>query len=353
MYSKRVMRWLMRVLVLLCVTALAQGSFAADTAKEQAARQITQPGNNAPMWRDVRRGEPGPYTTTQVRGVETNVLVETGGQLWREVRNGPVTVYGGWLIAAMFLFIAGFYAVYGAMKLRAPLTGRKIQRFSAWERIVHWTAAITFIVLACTGMITLFGRYILLPVTGYTLFSWLATISKSLHNFTGPLFAVCLLLMIATFIRDNWLKAYDWIWARRFGGLIGGKDVPSGRFNLGEKGWFWGGVVVLGIAVSASGFILDFSNFGQGRVVMQVTNIVHAIAAVLFITMSFGHIYLGTIGVQGAYGAMREGVVDETWAKEHHEYWYNEVVANQGRAPGTGAAPSTAPASSMKEGWKL
>lgn len=350
MPNKRVMRWLMRVLVLLCVTALTQLSFAADTAKEQAERQISQPGNNAPVWRDVRGGG-NPYQTTQVRGPESSVLVQSAGETWRQIRNGPVTVYGGWLLVVAFLAIALFYFLKGALKVHGRPTGRMVQRFSTWERMVHWSTAISFCILAITGLITIFGRYVLLPAFGYTLFSWLAIFAKNLHNFVGPLFIVLTVVIFLTFVKDNLLRAYDWLWVRKAGGLLSGEHVPSGRFNAGEKAWFWLGVTLLGITLGVTGLIMDFPNFAQTRATMQLANIIHATAAMLFIVMSFGHIYLGTVGVEGAYQSMRNGFIDESWVKEHHEYWYNEAVANQGRAPGS--APSTAAASSMKEGWRL
>lgn len=353
MHDNRGMRWLMRLLVMVgLLVLLPQFAFAAaaDGAKEQVQRQATQPGNNAPVWRDVRGGE-NQYQTTQVRGNETNVLVQSGGQVWREIRNGPVTVYGGWLVVVVALLIGLFYAVKGQIKLHEKPTGRLLQRFSDWGRIVHWSTAISFVILAVSGMITLFGKYVLLPVFGYTLFSWLAILSKNLHNFVGPLFAVCTVLIFVTFVKDNLPRAYDWLWIRKAGGFLSGEHVPSGRFNAGEKAWFWLGVTALGVVSSITGFILDFSNFGQGRLLMQQANVIHAISSILFIAMGLAHIYIGTIGTEGAYASMRTGSIDETWAKEHHEYWYNEEKARQGRAPG--GAPSTAAASAMKEGWKL
>lgn len=351
MRDNRGMRWLMRCFAVLCVALLPQFALAADTgsAKEQAERQITQPLNNAPLWREVRGGE-NPYQTTQVRGIETNILVQSAGETWREIRNGPITVYGGWLVVVVTLLIGLFYRVKGQIKLHDKPTGRLIQRFSPWDRLVHWSTAISFMILAVTGLITLFGKYVLLPVFGYTLFSWLAILSKNLHNFVGPLFAVCTLLIFFTFVKDNAPRAYDWLWVRKAGGLLSGEHVPSGRFNAGEKVWFWFGVTLLGIVLSVTGFILDFSNFGQGRLLMQQANVIHAISAVLFVAMALAHIYIGTIGTEGAYASMRTGSIDETWAKEHHEYWYNEAKARQGHAPG--GAPSTAAASAMKEGWK-
>jgi formate dehydrogenase subunit gamma len=302
---------------------------AAEGQAAQNRREATQPGNNAPLWRDVRSGDINAYQTTQVRGVETNILVQSEGEMWRRVRNGPITVYGGWLIVAVFLMIGLFYWRKGEIMLHTPKTGRVITRFTAWERLVHWTTAIAFVVLAISGIIMLFGRYVILPAMGYTIFSALAIVAKNLHNFVGPLFVVCTLLMVVTFVRQNAPRAYDWVWLRKFGGLFSGTHVPSGKFNAGEKAWFWGGVVVLGVIVSATGLVLDFPNFGQGREAMQLANVIHAIAAVLYIAMSLGHIYLGTIGMEGSYDSMRHGVVDEAWAKEHHEYWYRDQIVRK------------------------
>jgi formate dehydrogenase subunit gamma len=316
----------------------------------EAARQASQPLNNAPMWRDVRSGDVNAYQTTQVRGRETNVLIQSEGEMWRRIRNGPITVFGGWLIVFAFLVIGLFYWWRGEIMLHEPKTGREIVRFTPWERIVHWAAAISFVILAISGIVMLFGRYVVLPVFGYTLFSTLAIISKNLHNFVGPLFVVCTVLMIVTYIRDNAFRAYDFTWMRRFTDFLKGRHVPAGRFNAGEKVWFWLGVLLLGVIVGATGLVLDFPNFGQTREAMQLANVIHAVAAVCFISMSLGHIYLGTIGLEGSYDAMRHGTVDETWAKEHHDIWYREVMARNAR-PVPGTPPATAPADSMKD-WR-
>ena len=375
--ARRVLPSLLAVLLALCVLALSGGPAVAQSegvgqqavpaqrgaaelplanevgAAAQDRREVAQPLNNAPFYRDVRSGDINAYQTTQVRGIETNILVQSEGETWRRIRNGPITVYGGWMIVLVFLAIGLFYWRKGEIKLHEPKTGRVLLRFTPWERLVHWTTAISFVILAVSGIVMLFGRYVILPAMGYTIFSTLAIISKNLHNFVGPLFVVCTIIMFFTFVRDNMWRAYDWKWFRKFGGLVSGEHVPSGRFNAGEKAWFWFGVTILGIIVSASGLVLDFPNFGQGRETMQISNVVHAVAAVIFMAMSLGHIYLGTIGLEGSYDSMRHGTVDETWAKEHHEYWYQQEMAARGRAAGPGMAPKTAPADSMKEGWKL
>ena len=307
----------------------------ADYAKQQQERQLTQPLNNQPLWSEVRSGSP---QYTSLPGRETNVLIQPEGQTWRALRNSQISVYAGWALVALVLIIAAFYLWKGTMQLHEPPTGRKIRRFTNWQMAIHWTTASAFVILAISGLIIVFGKNVLLPIIGYTLFSWLATLAKNLHNFIGPLFFVCVLLLFFTFIRDNWPRAYDWNWIRRFGGLFSNQDVPSGKFNAGEKIWFWGGLLVCGLIVSASGFVLDFPNFNQTRSTMQIANIIHLTVASLFMLASLGHIYMGTLGMAGAYDAMSTGYVDETWAKEHHLYWYNDIKA--GKIP---TAPDDAP----------
>jgi formate dehydrogenase subunit gamma len=311
--------------------------------EEQQARQETQPLNNAPVWREVRSGQ----GITQVRGVETGVLVQSQGQTWRELRNGPVTLYGGILMIAVPLLILAFYLIRGPIGQHEPDTGRKILRFSAWDRVIHWSTAISWVILAITGLVILFGKHVLLPVFGYTVFAFLANLSKNLHNFVGPYFIVSALAMIATYMGRNLPRAYDLQWLAKLGGFFSKKEVPSGFFNAGEKLWFWVGIVFLTIVVSVTGLILDFPNFGQGREAMQLANVIHAIGALLYMAFGLGHIYLGTIGVQGAYHSMRyDGMVDEAWAKAHHEYWYEEVKAQQKTGaqavPTVGGAPQQA-----------
>ena len=362
-------RWLAPVLLALAVTALPAGDVLAQQQPAQTAqqpdnaqqkgqpslvqRQATQPLNNAEYWRNVRSGDINAYQTTQVRGQETNVLIQNEGEVWRRIRNGPITVYGGWLMVIVVIAIGLFYWRRGRIMLHEPKTGRLIQRFTPFERFIHWATAISFVILAVSGIFMLFGRYVILPLFGYTIFSALTILGKNLHNFIGPLFVICTMVMVVMWARDNVWRRYDWRWLRSFGGLVSGRHVPSGRFNAGEKIWFWFGVLVLGSIVSVSGLILDFPNFDQTRQTMQTANIVHAISAVIFMAMSFGHMYLGTVGLEGSYDSMRHGTVDETWAKEHHEYWYQEVVGNREKAAALGGTPSTAPANAMKEGWKL
>jgi formate dehydrogenase subunit gamma len=314
-----------------------------ERVKEQQQRQVTQPGNNAPVWREVRSGQ-SPYTNSTVQGRETNVLVQSWGETWRQIRNGPVTFWGGWLVVGVVAVLAALYFVFGSVKLHDRPSGRLIHRFTPLEQIAHWTTAISFVVLGLSGLIMFFGKHVLLPVFGYTLFAWLTALAKNLHNFVGPFFIVAVTIFIVLFIRDNLPRAYDFKWFARSWGYITGKEhVPSGRFNAGEKAWFWFGVLGLSVVVAWSGLILLFPNFDQTRSVMQEAWIWHAVAALIYIALALGHIYLGTLGVEGAYQAMRTGYVDEVWAKEHHEIWYNEVKSGRRREATGGAVPAGAP----------
>ena len=339
----------MKLLISVCLGStmlLAGAAFAQPSEmQQQQQRQLVQPGNNAPVWREVRK-EAQEHTTT-VRGREAGVLVQSAGQTWRQIRNGPVTFYGGWLVVLVVLIIAGLYFAKGPIKLHERPTGRLIERFSTVEMVVHWSTAISFCILGLSGLIMLFGKYVVLPVIGYTLFAWLTALSKNLHNFIAPLFILSVVVMIVIWLRDNLPRAYDWQWFRKsWAFFMRGEHIPSGRFNAGEKGWFWFGIVGLSIVVSWSGVILLFPNFDQTRAAMQEAWIWHAVAALIYIAISLGHIYMGTIGVEGAYGNMRTGYTDETWAKEHHQMWLDEVKSGKAAAPG-GAVPAGAP--HMKE----
>jgi formate dehydrogenase subunit gamma len=323
----------------------------------QQQRQLSQPGNNAPVWREVQSGTPN---FTSIPGRETSVLVQpparflgqqhrtTAGEAWRLFRNGPVTFYGGWLVILVLVVIGALYFAKGPVKLHEPLSGRKMLRFTLNERIIHWSVAISFCILGLSGLIMLFGKYVLLPVIGYTLFAWLTALGKNLHNFVAPFFIVSVLAMIVVYIRDNFPRAYDLRWFRRAWAFFARSEhIPSGRFNGGEKAWFWLGVLGLSVVVAWSGLVLLFPNFDQTRAVMQDAWIFHATAALLYIAAALGHIYMGTIGVEHTYENMRNGYADETWAKEHHEYWYNDVKSGRRRESASGAIPAGAP--HMKE----
>jgi len=318
-----------------------------------AQRSKTQPGNNAPLWRAVRDSGTQPGVTS-LPGAEMGVLVQpfvqypgstytTAGEAWRQVRNKWIVPYGGALLLIVLGAIGIFYWRTGPLGGHVPDTGRKIERFTPFERSAHWANAIAFVLLAVSGVVLAFGKFFLLPVLGATLFGWLTFALKNVHNFVGPVFAVSLVVVFITFVRDNLPAKGDWNWLRRGGGLMGDHEVPSHRFNAGEKVLFWGGVFTLGLLVVASGLVLDklVPGLGDTRGQMQMAHMVHAVATVAMMAMFAGHIYIGSVGMKGAYVSMRTGYVDEGWAKEHHEWWYDDVKA--GKIPAQRSQPAAPP----------
>jgi formate dehydrogenase subunit gamma len=257
----------------------------------------------------------------------------TAGEAWREVRNRWVIPYGGSLLLIVTGAIALHYRRWGPLGGRHPDTGHKIERFTPFERSAHWANAIAFVILAVSGLTMAFGKFILLPVLGSTLFGWLTYALKTAHNFAGPLFAVSLVIVFFTFLRDELPRKGDLAWMRKGGGLFGGAEEPSHRFNAGEKVIFWGAVVVLGGAAVASGLVLDrvLPGLDYLRGDMQLAHMVHSGVAMLMMAVLLTHIYLGTIGMKGAYRGMRTGYVDEAWAREHHELWLQDIKG--GRIP--------------------
>jgi formate dehydrogenase subunit gamma len=189
--------------------------------------------------------------------------------------------------------------------------------------------AIVWVTLAITGLILSLGKSVLLPLIGYTLFSWLATLAKNLHNFIGPLLIITVPWLFIRFVRDNGIGVEDLRWFTRIFDYFKGHEYPSGKFNAGEKFVFWVVLVLFSTVLVVTGLILVFPNFNQTRSTMQVTNIVHMAAAYLAIALACVHVYLGTIGMSGAYRAMRDGYVGAAWAEHHHQRWYKDVVAGK------------------------
>ncbi len=358
--------------LLACMSLAVQAQPAADGAKgppagfvapaepkadeSNAQRAKSQPGNNAPFWRAVRNsGDQQGYTS--LPGAEKGTLIQsfvqypgsqytTAGEAWRQVRNRWLLPYGGALLVIVVVAIALWHLGKGPMGKDVVDTGRRIERFTPFERAAHWGNAIAFVVLAISGIVMAWGKFFLLPLLGATLFGWLTYALKTAHNFAGPLFAVSLVIVFLTFLRDNFWRREDTQWVARGGGMMSGHEPPSHRFNGGEKLVFWFGVLLLGSIVVGSGLVLDglVPMLGETREQMQVAHMVHAVATALMMAVFLGHIYIGTIGMKGAYDGMRHGHVDESWAQEHHVLWAEDVRAGKIPAQRSDMQPLTGPA---------
>lgn len=326
---KQVMCWsVVSLLVILILPLIPYAISALSEGRAQTAHPIQVPNPGADLWRDVRQRNKPTEGVSQIRGVDNGILINQYGDQWRQFRMDILVPYGAYLIGGILAFIVLFFLFRGTLRLEEGRSGVRILRFTISERLIHWFTVSLFWLLALTGLILLYGRFVLIPLLGPEGFSITASACKEAHNLFGPMFLFAILLLFVAFFKNNFYAKGDMKWLTKGGGLIGG-HASAGRFNAGEKIWFWL-ACILGIALSASGLVLDFALLGQGREIMEGAHVVHGVAAVIFIAVSFGHIYLGTLGMEGSLESMTTGYVDANWAKAHHDRWYEEMQARPG-----------------------
>ncbi len=270
---------------------------------------------------------------------KASVLIQPAGRTWDYFHEVLLHWGGAIVILGTIVFLGLAYLIIGRVRIAEGRSGKKILRFKAFERYSHWLTAVSFVVLGLTGLNITFGKIVLLPVVGPDTFSDISQVAKYVHNFTSFSFVVGLVLITLLFFRDNFFGKVDVEWLKQGGGFIKNKHAPAGRFNLGEKLVYWLSVAA-GVAVSISGFLLLFPFYGTGIAEMQLAQVVHAIVAVLFVALILAHIYIGTLGMEGAFEAMGTGEVDLNWAKEHHDRWLAQQLADQDRHGQPSATPA-------------
>jgi formate dehydrogenase subunit gamma len=256
----------------------------------------------------------------------SSVLMQPAGREWREFRNVALRWIGGVAILGMLAVLVIFYLTRGMVRLESGRSGRTIVRFSLFERFVHWLTATCFVVLAISGLNITFGRPLLLPLIGHEAFSEWSQWAKYAHNYLSFPFTIGVVLIFLMWIAGNVPNKADVDWIKRRGGMVGHDHPPAYRFNAGQKAIYWI-VVIGGGLVAATGYVLMFPFYLSGIEGMQFAQIVHSIVAMLFIAAMLAHIYIGTIGMEGAFEAMGSGTVDVNWAKEHHGLWLEEQNA--------------------------
>lgn len=262
-------------------------------------------------------------------------LIQPAGRDWRDFQRSQLPIIGGVAIFGMLAILVIFLMVRGRIRPEHGFAGRTILRFASFERFVHWVTASCFIVLALSGLNISFGRILVLPVFGANAFATMSGYAKIAHDFLAFPFMLGVLLMFLIWIKDNIPGKVDWQWLKDGGGILKkGVHPPAKRFNAGQKGIFW--IVVIGGALmGVSGWYMLFPYLLSNVTDMQVWTVIHAVIAMLFIAAMMAHIYIGSIGMEGAFDAMGTGEVDLNWAKEHHSLWVEEEQA-KGRAPAAG-----------------
>ncbi|MFO7529596.1 MAG: formate dehydrogenase subunit gamma [Marinobacter sp.] len=302
------------------------------------------------VWRSIRYNKIDP--TVQSPGPANGVMIQDEGIAWYKLREGPVITYGGSALLGIIVLLVVFYFVRGRIMIDGGPAGTTIERFKAIERFGHWLLAGSFIALGITGLVTLMGRSFLIPLIGLDAFSILATGSKWLHNNVAWAFMLGLVMTFVMWVAHNIPNKLDWQWLRAGGGIFTKSHPSAKKFNAGQKIIFWT-VMVLGVSASLSGLSLLFpfqlpmfaDTFGVINSVlgtslptdlapheeMQYANIWHSIVAFVMTVAIIAHIYIGSVGMEGAFDAMGNGQVDLEWARQHHDLWVAEVEDKQGK----------------------
>ena len=307
------------------------------------------------LWRALRYGTAD--ISVSAGGEVATVLVQDGGMRWLLLRSGPVADYTAYGLGGIIALLALFYLIRGKILIDGEKTGRTVTRFKAVERFAHWVLAGSFILLGLTGLYSLFGRMVLIPLFGKESFASIAIVSKWIHNNVSWAFMIALVVIFFMWVMHNIPNRTDLKWLAMGGGIFKkGVHPPAKRFNAGQKIIFWS-VIVLGASISASGLSLLFPfelpmfgvTFAKMNALgitemlgmeplrsvlapqeeMQLAQLWHTIVASVFILIIVAHIYIGSVGMEGAYDAMGSGEVEEQWAREHHSLWLDEVDASK------------------------
>lgn len=315
--------------------------------------------SDAEVWRALRFNEAN--VTSTARGPGASILVQDGGMPWVQFREGPLLTYGGYLLLGTIGFLLLFFLIRGRIRIEGARTGRRITRFTGVERFAHWLLAGSFILLGVTGLISLAGRKFLIPAFGREAFATIAEGSKWIHNNVSWAFMLALVMVFVFWVVHNLPNRTDLVWLARGGGIIGHGHPPARKFNAGQKLIFWS-VIILGVSISVSGLSLLFpfelpmfaatfeklNAFGIPQTLglgildadltpheeMQLAQSWHAIVSFVLMAIILAHIYIGSIGMEGAFDAMGTGEVEEQWAREHHSLWVEEVKEREARASG-------------------
>ncbi len=298
------------------------------------------------MWRYLRGGGAG---DSSVPDQKAGTLIQSSGEQWRVFRVEYLPRYGSWALGGMCALLIVFFMVRGRIRIETGFSKKSILRFGSIERFAHWLLAVSFLVLAVTGLHILYGGEIVKPLIGHAWFAKVAWYSKWLHDYSGFSFIVGLILVFFLWIRDNIPDRIDLVWLRRGGGLLSKhRHPPAKRFNAGQKLIFWF-VVLAGASTSFSGICLIFpftftpfsetfaalNLLGAGLPTdlspvqeMQLTLVWHGGLGIIMIAVIIAHIYVGSIGMEGAVDAMTTGYVDENWARQHHSLWAAERISD-------------------------
>ncbi len=270
------------------------------------------------------------------------VIEQPMGRVWRLFHEVYLHWIGTTVILGLIALLLVFYMIRGVIRIEGGRSGRTIKRFNSFERFTHWVIAVSFVILAVTGLNITFGKELFLPLIGPVAFSNWSIAAKYAHDYSSFPFVIGVFVLFLLWVRENLFTKVDIEWFREGGGMIGHKEPPAWKFNAGQKALFW--LVVLGtIGVAVSGAFLLFPFYLTNILGMQIAQVIHALIAIAFIALIIAHIYIGTLGMEGGFDAMGTGEVDLNWAKQHHSLWVEQELG-KGRAATPPAGATTTPA---------
>lgn len=315
---------------MLAAALIAAFAFATPAAAQQGVRPTEQSVKEQQLLDALK---PGATVSGRVSipDQRSATLIQPEGRDWQTFRRDTLPKIGGVAILGMILILALFLVVRGRIRIDGGFSGRTVTRFAGFDRFVHWVTASCFIVLALSGLNVTFGKALIEPLLGEAAFGSLSAAGKFAHNYLAFPFMIGVALMFIIWVKDNLPNSTDVEWVKAGGGILKpGVHPPAKRFNAGQKGIFW--IVIIGGALmSISGWHLLFPTEGIGE--LQFHTKLHAVVAMLFIAVMLAHVYIGSIGMEGAFDAMGSGEVDENWAHEHHALWLAEEKAKARKTP--------------------
>lgn len=199
-----------------------------------------------------------------------------------------------------------------------------ITRYTASERSNHWAVAITFILLALSGLALFHPAFFFLT----NLFGggvW----ARILHPFIGVILFVLFVYMALGFAQHNRITNADREWMKRIKDVVLNNDdkLPAvGKYNAGQKYLFWTLVVCIPL-LFVTGVIIWQPYFAPifPVTLLRLAVLLHALAAFVSIAGIMVHIY-AAIWVKGSIRAMIRGTVSKAWAKHHHAAWLKEIT---------------------------
>jgi formate dehydrogenase subunit gamma len=198
-------------------------------------------------------------------------------------------------------------------------TSKEVERYTLFERIVHWVVGVTFLYLLLSGMALAYPRM-----------AWLANglgggqTMRAAHPWVGVVFSAGLLFMVFMWAGAMRFEKSDREWVRRLKEYThtGHTGLDTGRYNAGQKGYYWA-VLVFGAVLLITGIPLWFP-WMAGAGVRQAARIVHNLAYLVMLAGFMIHVYMSTVMFPGTMSGMTSGKVSRRWASWHHPRWLRQ-----------------------------